>query len=142
MRNANLQAKSHMDNSTAGFAADLLGADRHLPEGCLGIPAEWWSHGERKKLSSLDMLPSRESVLYINRQTSAMLTDILMKHIGSFRPVRSKYFKHQRVKVSPLVDASDRLVTAFELMTFDQSTIDGNAKYEPCGNCRMRLFRI
>jgi hypothetical protein len=27
VRHANLQAKSHIDNSTAGFAADLLGAE-------------------------------------------------------------------------------------------------------------------
>jgi hypothetical protein len=55
-----------------------------------------------------------------------MLTDILMKHIGSFRPDRLKFFKHQRVNELPLVD--DRLVTSFELMTFDQSTTDGNGQ--------------
>jgi hypothetical protein len=41
VRHANLQAKSHIDNSTAGFAADLLGAQTLLPEGSIGIPVDW-----------------------------------------------------------------------------------------------------
>jgi hypothetical protein len=41
VRRANLQAKSHIDNSTAGFAADLLGAQTLLPEGSIGIQVDW-----------------------------------------------------------------------------------------------------
>jgi hypothetical protein len=41
VRHANLQAKSQIDNSTAGFAADLLGAQTLLPEGSIGIPVDW-----------------------------------------------------------------------------------------------------
>jgi hypothetical protein len=124
VRNANLQAKSHIDNSTAGFATDLLGAEDLLPPGALGIPAEWWTLGARRSLTSISMLPSVEAVRYINTQTPAMITDILTKHISRFRPDRTKTFARQNVKRIPLTDT--RAMSSFELMTFDQSTIDGN----------------
>jgi hypothetical protein len=47
-------------------------------------------------------------------------------YIGAFRPDRSNFFKHKREKELPLVD--DRVVTSFELMTFDQATTDGNGQ--------------
>jgi hypothetical protein len=53
-----------------------------------------------------------------------MLTDILIKHVTGLRPDRCKVFPRQHVKRLPLND--DRIVSAFELMTFDQATVDGN----------------
>jgi hypothetical protein len=148
VRHTNLQAKSHIDNSTAGFAMDMLGYENLLPAGAIGIPMEWWKRGDRKNMTSLDMLPKKESVQYINEQTPALLTDVLMKHITGFRPNRKEYFPHKNVQRLSTKDSQNRLSSAFELMTYDQSTIDGNgdslrhASSVECGYTKEELENI
>jgi hypothetical protein len=145
VRHANLHAKSYIDNSTAGYAADMAGCEL-LPEGKIGIPVEWWNRGARRTLDPLDMLPTRASLGYLMRQTRAMLTDVLSKRIPGFKTDRSLHFPHQIVR--KLRPDDSRQFSAFELMPFDQGTVDGNgdslvhAATVECGYSKEELEEI
>jgi hypothetical protein len=123
VRHATLHAKAHIDNSTAGYAVDMAGREL-LPAGKIGIPVDWWDRGARRLLDPMAMLPGRSSVNYIMRQTPVMLTDILGRCIHGFAPNRGQYFP--RVPVQKLQPNESRQFTSFELMSFDQGTVDGN----------------
>jgi hypothetical protein len=145
VRHANLHAKSYIDNSTAGYAADMAGCEL-LPAGQIGIPAAWWNRGARRTLDPLDMLPSRATQGYLIRQTRALLTDVLSKRIPGFKTDRSLHFPHQTVR--KLRPDESRQFSAFELMPFDQGTVDGNgdsllhAATVECGYSKEQLEEI
>jgi hypothetical protein len=60
VRDARTNHKHHIDNSTGGFAWPVAS----MPPGHKFIPREWWSKGQRTRLTELDMLPGCRAIVH------------------------------------------------------------------------------
>ena len=107
----------YMDNSTAGFATNVVG----LPPNFNGnlLPGKWLNRGRKCKLGSTDMAPSRDSVKMYEDLCRFQVAEVLRSFIpGALKGIS--------IPVLELVDCSARRIFVLDAMKIEQQSISGN----------------